>query len=143
MREKIFIFTDGGARGNPGAAGAGVYIYNSNGQEILKRHKFLGHKTNNEAEYLALHLALEFLQKYLNDQTKDFDLVFNLDSKLVVEQMNKRWKIKEDRLMELAKANWQILNTLPHCSFTINHVRREENKQADLLANQAMDEALV
>jgi ribonuclease HI len=146
MQEKIFIFTDGGARGNPGNAGAGVYIFNEQKKTLLKKHQFLGHKTNNEAEYLALQAALLYLQENLSakaSQTQTFDLIFHLDSKLVVEQMNKRWKIKEARLAELARQNWQILTALPHCSWQIKYVPREENQVADLLANQAMDEALV
>lgn len=143
MREKISIFTDGGARGNPGISGAGVYIYDQSNREILSKHQFLGHKTNNEAEYLAMKVALEFLKSFLSDRTGEFELVFHLDSKLVVEQMNKRWKIKEARLAVLADNNWQILEQLPRCSWKIVHIRREENKRADFLANQAMDEALV
>ncbi len=143
MRKKISIYTDGGARGNPGPAGAGIYVCDEQGREISKTSHFLGHKTNNEAEYLALQASLEFLKNYLPKQGREFDLIFLLDSKLVVEQMNKRWKIKEARLLDLAKQNWQALDALPHCSWQIKYVPREENKRADALANQAMDDALV
>lgn len=140
MQEKITIFTDGGSRGNPGIAGAGVYIIDEKGQEICREYKYLGLKTNNEAEYLALNLALSYLKKHLKNTTA---LVFKLDSKLVVEQMNKNWKIKEDRLRSLAQENWQILNTLPHSTCEIKYIPREENKMADMLANQAMDSAAL
>lgn len=142
MREKIIVFTDGGSRGNPGKAGVGIYITNATGEEIYKDFKFLGIKTNNEAEYLALHLALNYLKINLseNAQVKP-EIVFKLDSKLVVEQMNKKWQIKEARLRELAVANWQILESLPCFSYEFKHIPREENKMADLLANQAMDSA--
>ena len=143
MREKLLIYTDGGARGNPGPSGAGAYICNEQGEEILNSHYFLGHKTNNEAEYLALQKVLEFLQNYLLTKTQEFDLAFHLDSKLVVEQMSKRWKIKEARLLDLARQNWEILNALPRCSWQIKYIPREENQRADALANQAMDSALV
>ena len=139
MQEKIIVFTDGGSRGNPGKAGIGVYITDENNREIYRAHQYLGLKTNNEAEYLALHLALEYLQNHLKPQTA---LVFKLDSKLVVEQMNKNWKIKEDRLRSLAAANWQILSTLPCSTCEIKHIPRSENAMADILANQAMDEAV-
>jgi len=142
MRGKILIFTDGGARGNPGPAGAGIYMTNKNREEILSKHQFLGHKTNNEAEYLAFQAALKYLEEYLATKEQDFDLFFHLDSKLVVEQMNRRWKIKEARLLELAKQNWQILASLPRCSWQIKYVPREQNQRADALANQAMDRAL-
>jgi len=112
MREKIIIFTDGGSRGNPGLAGAGVFITDESGREIYREQSFLGLKTNNEAEYLALNLALRYLQKYLKDKA-DKQLIFKLDSKLVVEQMNKNWQIKEARLRALAEENWQILSTIP------------------------------
>jgi len=140
MREKIIIFTDGGSRGNPGLAGAGVFITDESGREIYREQSFLGLKTNNEAEYLALNLALRYLQKYLKDKANK-QLIFKLDSKLVVEQMNKNWQIKEARLRALAEENWQILSTIPYSSYVITYIPRLENKMADLLANQAMDTA--
>ncbi len=142
MREKIIIFTDGGSRGNPGLAGAGVFITDENGREIYREQCFLGLKTNNEAEYLALGLALRYLKKYLKNK-KDAQLIFKLDSKLVVEQMNKNWQIKETRLRALAEENWRILSTIPHSSCLITHIPRLENATADLLANQAMDSAKI
>ena len=138
MRGKIIVFTDGGSRGNPGVAGAGVYIINESNQEIYKECKFLGLKTNNEAEYLAMNLALKYLRVYSKE---DAHIVFKLDSKLVVEQMNKNWQIKEARLRFLAEENWKILSALPCSSYEIKHIPRLENKMADLLANQAMDVA--
>lgn len=140
MQEKITIFTDGGSRGNPGISGAGVYMIDENNQEIYREYKYLGLKTNNEAEYLALNLALIYLKNKLKKPTA---LLFKLDSKLVVEQMNKNWKIKEVRLQTLAEENWKILSSLPHSICEIKYVPREENKMADMLANQAMDSALV
>ena len=140
MQEKIIIFTDGGSRGNPGIAGAGVYVIDEKGQEIHREYKYLGLKTNNEAEYLALNLALLYLKKNLKTASA---LVFKLDSKLVVEQMNKNWKIKEARLQILAQENWQILSTLPYSTCEIKYIPREENKMADMLANQAMDVATI
>ncbi len=138
MREKVIVFTDGGSRGNPGKAGAGVFVTNEAGEEIHKDYKFLGTKTNNEAEYLAMNLALKYLKRTIAPLT---EIVFKLDSKLVVEQMNKNWQIKEDRLRALAEANWEILKVLPCSSCKITYVPRAENKMADLLANQAMDSA--
>lgn len=136
MQEKIFVFTDGGSRGNPGPAGIGVYICDESGQEIYKEHKFLGVKTNNEAEYLAMNLALNYLKDNLK---KDSLVIFKLDSKLVVEQMNKNWQIKEAHLRLLAEENWKILKTLPCSSCEIKHIPRSENAIADALANEAMD----
>ena len=138
MREKVIVFTDGGSRGNPGIAGAGVFVTNEAGEEIYRDYKFLGTKTNNEAEYLAMNLALKYLKRTITPLT---EIVFKLDSKLVVEQMNKKWQIKEDRLRVLAQMNWEILKVLPCSSCKITYVPRAENKMADLLANQAMDAA--
>ena len=136
MQEKLIIFTDGGSRGNPGLAGAGVFITDEKGNEIYKEYRFLGLKTNNEAEYLAMNLALKYLKANLKPSA---EIVFKLDSKLVVEQMNKNWQIKEARLRLLAEENWKILSLLPYSSCLIKHIPRAENEMADLLANQAMD----
>lgn len=136
MQEKIIVFTDGGSRGNPGKAGVGVFVVDENNKEVARLHKYLGLKTNNEAEYMALNLALNYLKENL---TKPTTLTFKLDSKLVVEQMNKNWKIKESRLLSLAEENWKILNSLPLSTYEIKYIPREENKMADMLANQAMD----
>ena len=136
MQEKIIVYTDGGSRGNPGIAGAGVYMTDAADQEIYREFKYLDIKTNNEAEYLALNLAISYLKQTIKTPTS---IVFKLDSKLVVEQMSKKWQIKEARLRELATANWQLLATIPHCSYQFVHIPREQNKVADSLANQAMD----
>ena len=136
MQEKIIVFTDGGSRGNPGKAGAGVFMIDENNKEIARIYKYLGLKTNNEAEYMALNLALNHLKENLKKPTA---LIFKLDSKLVVEQMNKNWKIKESRLLSLAEENWKILSSLPLSTCEIKYIPREENKMADMLANQAMD----
>lgn len=138
MQEKIIVFTDGGSRGNPGISGAGVYIIDELGQEIYREYKYLGLKTNNEAEYLALNLALNYLKNNLKKPTQ---AIFKLDSKLVVEQMSKKWQIKESRLLALAQENWRILSLIPNFSYEFIHVLREQNKTADFLANQAMDGA--
>lgn len=133
------IYTDGGSRGNPGIAGGGIYITLDN-KAVLKQSLCLGKKTNNEAEYLSFLAALLWLKK----QNKKFgtekftDVEMFLDSKLVVEQINKQWKIKEPRLAKLAQKCWEIMDKLPY-SFKISHVRRELNKHADELANVAMD----
>lgn len=143
MQEKprqLVIFTDGGARGNPGPAGAGVYVVDQVGQEVFSQHSFLGTCTNNEAEYLALELAIVWLINYLQDNGDLVGVEFNLDSKLVVEQMNRRWKIKEPRLYQLALRNLRLLDQVG-VSYEINYIPREKNKRADLLANQAMDQA--
>lgn len=141
MKKNIKVFTDGGSRGNPGLAGAGVYMEDAAGQEFYRESRFLGTKTNNEAEYLAFLLALNYLMRY---ETKNPGVIggveFYLDSKLVVEQINRRWKIKKNELKSLADSAWKNLSTLPY-SIKINHLLREKNQTADYLANEAMDRA--
>lgn len=143
MREILKVYTDGGSRGNPGKAGIGVYIENEKGETVFEAKQFLGLKTNNEAEYLAFIRAVKFLQNYCSDAIevgREIIIEFYSDSKLVVEQLNKNWKIKEPRLQELSKEAWLILASLPY-SYRIQHILRAGNKRADLLANLAMDAA--
>lgn len=143
MREKFLIFTDGGSRSNPGIAGAGVFIQKESGETIQELSRFLGIKTNNEAEYLAFIEALKFLQGYCQSaeaEKRDLELEFFSDSKLLVEQIQRNWKIKEKRLAQLAQEAWNILEALPY-PFKIKHVLREKNYRADILANLAMDTA--
>lgn len=135
---QLTIHTDGGSRGNPGAAGAGVVVLES-GKEIYAAGFSLGVKTNNEAEYLAVIRALEWLTDFSQTQTVK-SIRFVLDSKLVVEQLSHRWKIKEPRLKPLAEQCWQHIVSLP-CSVEFTHVLRHDNTRADELVNQAMDAA--
>ncbi|MFZ5376315.1 MAG: ribonuclease HI family protein [Patescibacteria group bacterium] len=141
---KIEIYTDGGSRGNPGIAGAGFAAYyldeekkEVDGHPFFEEAVFLGEKTNNEAEYLGFLASLKWLSTHKFGETINM-VVWKLDSKLVVEQLNKKWKIKEPRLAKFAQEAWSFLSTLPH-SFTITHIPREQNSRADKLANQAMD----
>ncbi len=135
------IHTDGGSRGNPGPAGFGVVVLAAETlQPIKELNGFLGQKTNNEAEYLGLLTAFEWLQT----QT-EFDITsvtFKLDSRLVVEQVQKHWKINEARLREFAEKIWIIQKQLPY-SVTFLAVPRAQNALADALANQAMDQGTM
>lgn len=122
------IFTDGASRGNPGPSCAGGVIYLLD-EVIYELSVPLGITTNNIAEYTALKLTLEKAIELHIDSADVF-----MDSKLVVEQMNKRWKIKNERLKEL---NQEIQNLLPNFThITFNFVYRHLNTHADKLANQ-------
>jgi len=140
-KQLIKIFTDGASRGNPGLAGAGVLI---DGLSLsCSLSVFLGKKTNNEAEYLALLLAIRYLdqileQKLNNDPINNLQAIFYLDSKLVVEQMLGKWKIKDERMKILANKCKALLERVGIQADFI-HVKREKNQQADWLANQAID----
>jgi ribonuclease HI len=133
-------YTDGGSRGNPGDAAIGGVVFKENKSLVYEFSKFIGVGTNNEAEYLALLHILEWTLEYQNspDSEEINSIIFNLDSKLVVEQINKNWKVKEPRMRVLATKCWEIIDKIT-CTTTFKHVRREFNKDADLLVNQALD----
>ncbi|HUO55830.1 MAG TPA: ribonuclease HI family protein [Candidatus Paceibacterota bacterium] len=134
---KVLIYTDGGARGNPGPAGVGAVIF-EDGLKVAELKQFIGSRqTNNWAEYEAVHLALqEARQRGLNTQPIDVQL----DSMLVAEQLSGHWKIKEPALRE----QWAKVRTLIAADFhtvRFTYVPREKNTEADRLVNEAIDEA--
>lgn len=134
---KLQIYTDGGARGNPGPAGIGIYVLDQDLKPIFSASDYIGTATNNEAEYKAFLVSLAWLKDY--SQTHQIDVVESfLDSKLVVEQINKNWKVKEPRMQKFAKQAWEIIAGF-NFDYQIYHVRREKNKEADALVNQALD----
>lgn len=137
---QVNIFTDGGARGNPGPAGIGVYIVDEAGREIYTYSEYVGETTNNVAEYRAFAASLTWLLTYVKDQPVEH-VTWNLDSMLVVEQLQRHWKIKEAHLQTLAQAIWRELETLA-IPYTIRHVPRAQNAEADRLVNQALDAQL-
>ncbi|HOZ36870.1 MAG TPA: ribonuclease HI family protein [bacterium] len=134
MQKKLVIFTDGGARGNPGPAGIGAVIFDESGKNILATHKkYIGEATNNVAEYSAVILALEEAKKMGAEE-----LAFILDSELVVKQLNGEYKVKNE---DLGKLFIKIYNLRQYFKkMTFHHVPREQNKLADKLVNQAIDE---
>lgn len=134
---KLIIFTDGASRGNPGLAGAGFIVFDQKNQELNQEAFFLGEKTNNEAEYFALLRSLAWLKNFLVKE-KVQEVEWRLDSKLVVEQVNKRWKIKEKRLKLLVEKVWQYLASFDF-TYRLIYISREDNQAADQLANQAID----
>jgi ribonuclease HI len=131
----IIVYTDGGARGNPGPAGAGIVI--QNGGVVTEVKAYLGPiHTNNWAEYEAVVIALG---KLLEMNLRDSDVEFRLDSKLVVEQLMGNWKIKEPNLKDQAMRVRGLLGDFGTVTFT--YVPRAENKEADRLVNEALDES--
>ena len=133
---KLVIHTDGGARGNPGPAGIGVVCL-ADGQTVAAEGKYIGEKTNNEAEYLAFLTSIDtLLANILAWQPASIE--WQLDSKLVVEQLNRKWKIKEPRMSEFAQEIWQKMATLK-VPYKISHIPRALNAAADALVNQALD----
>jgi ribonuclease HI len=131
---QVVIYTDGGARNNPGPAGAGVYIVD--GKKKIELKKFLGSQTNNWAEYEAVLLALAAAKKH---KFENREIEVRADSLLVVEQVSGNWKIKEPALKLQHAKVCTMLNDFSSIRFV--HVPREENKEADRLVNEAIDEA--
>jgi ribonuclease HI len=126
------IYTDGASRGNPGPASAGGVIYSPTDEIVAEISKPLGIQTNNVAEYLALKLTLEHALELGINNAEVF-----MDSKLVVEQIQGRWKIKNERLREINDEIKLILTQFQNISF--KHIPRNLNKMADQLANMALN----
>jgi len=137
MTNKLIINTDGGARGNPGPAGIGVVIKNEKGEVLAEISKYIGKTTNNQAEYQALVAGIEKCAKLVGEKAKETELDFLLDSELVVKQMRGEYKVRN---VDLQPWFVKVYNqTLKFKKVKFGHVRREKNKEADALANQAMD----
>lgn len=137
--EKIIIYTDGGARGNPGPAGIGVVIQDEKGKTLHESSAFIGETTNNVAEYEALIRALEDLQLF-GEKLQEMEIEVRMDSELIVRQMQGVYKVKEPTLKEkFARVVHLKLSGIPNIIFT--HVPREKNKRADELVNEAIDKA--
>ncbi len=133
----IRIFTDGGARNNPGPAGAGVAAYEDE-RKLFERKKYLGdNRTNNWAEYEALILALTEAKKR---GLAGKPLEICMDSELIVKQMSNEYQVKEETLWpQYMKAHNLLVAHFPDTAFV--HVRREQNAEADALVNEAIDGA--
>lgn len=126
---------DGGARGNPGPAGYGAYIRDAEGRVIAQLSEYLGHKTNNFAEYSALLAALEYAIKHNYRALKVIS-----DSELMVRQMTGQYKVNSADLRPLYDKARTLVRQLD--KFAIEHVLRTKNQQADRLANDAMDRGM-
>jgi ribonuclease HI len=133
LKKTLRVFTDGASRGNPGPAGLGVVIEDGEGMRLRGLHRWLGATTNNEAEYHALIEGLKAVSEWKPDRVELY-----LDSKLVVEQVSGRYKIKKRELQDLCRKATELMSTFGEVE--IKHVDREKNKGADALANMAIDE---
>jgi len=138
MKDKIIIYTDGGSRGNPGPAGIGAVIVGLDGKVLKEVSKYLGKQTNNFAEYEAVIEGLKALKKILGQKVKDFDIEVKMDSQLVARQLSGEYQIKEETLFgQFIKIHNMQVKDFPNIIFT--YIPREQNKEADRLANEAMD----
>jgi len=132
MSKKIYLYVDGAARGNPGPAGIGVVLFDENKKRIKDFYKFLGNTTNNIAEYNALIYGL---QEALAVGAKE--VVVNLDSELVALQLKGEYRVKNSKLKPLFEQAVHMLDKLD--KIEVRHIDRKENKEADKLANKAIN----
>lgn len=140
MTQTIKVFTDGGARGNPGPAAAGVAIFGIAGKERLLRGKYLGKTTNNVAEYSAFLLALETILAEESVNRGETEILFLADSLLAVKQLSGEFKVKNPNLATYVA---QIKNAESlFKKVTYQHIPREQNKLADSEVNKALDQEL-
>lgn len=127
------LWVDGASKNNPGPAGAGVYVTRE-GKDIIKEGFFLGSKTNNEAEYIALLLGVALACEQMGEHDM---LEIVADSQLMVKQVIGEYKVRKP---ELQRIHQQVMRLLRPVRYQIKHVLREYNKVADKLANQGVDQ---
>ncbi|HEX4784838.1 MAG TPA: ribonuclease HI family protein [Candidatus Sulfotelmatobacter sp.] len=131
----LVAHSDGGARGNPGPAGYGVVLHDESGRKVAALSEYLGHQTNNFAEYQGLIAALEYAVQH---GPKALKLIS--DSELLVRQIKGIYKVKNATLQELHGRAKELIAQLDW--FSIGHALREQNQEADRLANDAMDKGM-
>lgn len=131
--KKVIIYTDGASRGNPGRAAIGIHVTDLDSQTIAEHKEALGVQTNNFAEYTAVIRALE-----LSLAQGVTDIILRSDSELMVRQMSGVYKVKSEAILPLYEKVKELLSQFSSVKF--EHVRRESNREADRLANEALDE---
>ena len=131
----LIAHVDGGSRGNPGPAGYGVVITDRAGKKVATLHEYLGHQTNNYAEYHGLLAALDYALTHGHKALKAV-----ADSELLVKQIRGEYKVKNPVLQDLHRRARQLIDQLEW--FSIQHTLREGNQEADRLANMAMDKGM-
>ncbi len=136
MHKHLRIYTDGGARGNPGPAASGAVLKElkdgKEGKVIAEVSRYLGKTTNNQAEYTAIIIGLERAREL---GAEEVEVV--MDSELAVKQLNGEYKVKNAELAKRYLEIWNLKNHFKKISF--RHVRREKNKEADALVNKTID----
>jgi ribonuclease HI len=134
MRMPLTIFTDGASLGNPGPMGIGVVVY-LHGKKIKEISEYIGHGTNNIAEYTALIRALEFAVGFAKESGAK-DVHIKADSQLIIRQMNGEYKVKDEKLKPLKRKADSLCIGL-HVKF--EHIPREKNEEADVLSKEAAE----
>ena len=129
----ILAYTDGASRGNPGESGVGIVLKDERGNVIASQYGYIGTTTNNVAEYTALVACLKLVQT-----TGCSELVVHSDSELMVRQLNGQYKVKDAGLRKHFQHIQSLLGASPF-QFTIKHIPREKNQEADELANRGIE----
>lgn len=134
----LYINSDGGSRGNPGPAASAFIVKDEKGNEVYKWYKYLGTRTNNQAEYMGVVMALKWLelQKGKGDIEK---VIYRLDSELIAKQLSGEYKVKSKLLIPYVQKAKEIIEKLSF-TLTFEHVLRNLNTEADSLVNKALDE---
>jgi len=132
---KVIVFTDGASRGNPGHAGIGISFVDEKGRVIKEISEYIGETTNNIAEYTALVTALKEAIEMNFDEIEVIS-----DSELMVKQINGEYQVKNQGLKPVYSEACELLKEFKN--YVVRHVSREQNKRADDLANQGIDDAL-
>lgn len=137
MHKKLYIYTDGGSRSNPGPAAIGIVILDENERVLAEFNQFIGKATNNEAEYIAVIKGLALASNFCKNE-----VVVTLDSQLVASQLAGKYKTKEERLKKLFGLVKEEERKFRKVSY--RHVKREHPviRKADALVNEALDEVL-
>ena len=137
--KKIIIYTDGGSRGNPGHSAIGVVFCNEKEQQVKSYGEYLGDNfTNNEAEYNAVIFALKkFKAVFGKNLAENSDIEVRSDSELMVKQLNGEYKILDEKIQPLFIAVWNL--KLDFLKVKFKSIPREKNKEADRLANDALN----
>lgn len=129
---KLVLFIDGASRGNPGPAGIGIVIKDEQGEILKEIYKYIGETTNNVAEYTALVYGLQEASIIGADR-----LIVNVDSELVYKQLNGEFRVKNSRVRTFFDMAIHLLSGFD--SFEVRHITRRENREADRLANKAIN----
>ncbi|MEO0072665.1 MAG: ribonuclease HI family protein [candidate division WOR-3 bacterium] len=143
LEKRVIVYIDGSSQGNPGPSGVGVYIYGKLPRSSNTKHwfaRYIGIRTNNEAEYYALLYALEFLatQLSLTSQAKISEIVIRTDSELLYNQMLGQYRVRDRKLKKLYAQAQNVLRKLPMVTFQL--IPREKNRVCDRLAKRVVVE---
>ena len=137
--KKLIVYTDGGSRGNPGPSALGAVLTDEKGKIIKKYSQFLGEMTNNQAEYEAVIFALKKVKALLSkNKIQNIEVEIRSDSELLVSQLQGKFKILDENIQKLFILVWNLKIDYKKVDFVL--VPREKNKEADLLANEALDQ---